>query len=229
MKSIIITGANGNLGVATVKKFLDEEYKVIAIDAKNDHLDFASGNTNFEFHTVDLANEERTKEFINKTIAKHKKIDAALMLVGGFAMGTINETKAADIQKQFSLNFETAYFLAHPLLKQMQNNGYGRLVFIGARPAINAAQGKNLVAYALSKSLLFKLAEFINEENKGTNVVASVVIPSTIDTEINRKSMPDADPENWVKPSEIAEVLEFICSEKGSVIREPIYKVYNNA
>jgi NAD(P)-dependent dehydrogenase (short-subunit alcohol dehydrogenase family) len=169
------------------------------------------------------------KEFINKTIAKHKKIDAALMLVGGFAMGTINETKGADIQKQFSLNFETAYFLAHPLLKQMQNNGYGRLVFIGARPAINAAQGKNLVAYALSKSLLFKLAEFINEENKGTNVVASVVIPSTIDTEINRKSMPDADPENWVKPSEIAEVLEFICSEKGSVIREPIYKVYNNA
>ena len=229
MKSIIINGANGNLGVATVKKFLDEEYKVIAIDAKNDHLDFASGNTNFEFHTVDLANEERTKEFINETIVKHKKIDAALMLVGGFAMGTINETKGADIQKQFSLNFETAYFLAHPLLKQMQNNGYGRLVFIGARPAINAAQGKNLVAYALSKSLLFKLAEFINEENKGTNVVASVVIPSTIDTEINRKSMPDADPENWVKPSEIAEVLEFICSEKGSVIREPIYKVYNNA
>ena len=111
----------------------------------------------------------------------------------------------------------------------MQGNGYGRLVFIGARPAINAAQGKNLVAYALSKSLLFKLEEFINEENKGTNVVASVVIPSTIDTEINRKSMPDADPENWVKPSEIAEVLEFICSEKGSVIREPIYKVYNNA
>jgi len=229
MKSIIITGANGNLGVATVKKFLDEGHKVIAIDAKKDHLDFASANTNFEFHTVDLANEERTKEFINKTIAKHKKIDAALMLVGGFAMGTINETKGADIQKQFSLNFETAYFLAHPLLKQMQNNGYGRLVFIGARPAINAAQGKNLVAYALSKSLLFKLAEFINEENKGTNVVASVVIPSTIDTEINRKSMPDADPENWVKPSEIAEVLEFICSEKGSVIREPIYKVYNNA
>ena len=74
MKSIIITGANGNLGVATVKKFLDEEYKVIAIDAKNDHLDFASGNTNFEFHTVDLANEERTKEFINETIVNIKRL-----------------------------------------------------------------------------------------------------------------------------------------------------------
>ena len=38
MKTAIITGANGNLGIATVKKFLDEGYKVVAIDGKNDHL-----------------------------------------------------------------------------------------------------------------------------------------------------------------------------------------------
>lgn len=229
MKTVIITGANGNLGVATVKKFLDEAYMVIAIDGKNDHLDFAKAKSNFEFHTIDLINEDATESFIKEIIVKHGKVDAALMLVGGFAAGNINATEGAVIQKQFSLNFETAYFIVRPLLQQMQQNGYGRLVFIGARPAINTAQGKDLVAYALSKSLLFKLAEFINEENKGTNVVASVVVPSTIDTMVNRKSMPDADPDNWVKPEQIADVLEFICSEKGSVLREPVYKVYNNA
>ena len=229
MKTVIITGANGNLGVATVKKFLDEAYMVIAIDGKNDHLDFAKAKSNFEFHTIDLINEDATESFIKEIIVKHGKVDAALMLVGGFAAGNINATEGAVIQKQFSLNFETAYFIVRPLLQQMQQNGYGRLVFIGARPAINTAQGKDLVAYALSKSLLFKLAEFINEENKGTNVVASVVVPSTIDTMVNRKSMPDADPDNWVKPEQIADVLEFICSEKGSVLRESVYKVYNNA
>ena len=229
MKTVIITGANGNLGVATVKKFLDEDYNVIAVDAKNDHLDFTESNANFSFQTVDLSNEDKTTEFINDVITKHGRIDAALMLVGGFAMGKVADTSGADIHKQFSLNFETAYFVTRPLLKHMQQNGYGRLVFIGARPAIKPAQGKGLIAYALSKSLLFKLADFINEENKGTNIVASVVVPSTIDTEINRKSMPDANPDNWVKPAQIADVLEFICSEKGSVIREPVYKVYNNA
>ncbi|CAN5608597.1 hypothetical protein BH10BAC2_BH10BAC2_05400 [soil metagenome] len=99
------------------------------------------------------------------------------MLVGGFASGNITASSGLEIQKQFSLNFETAYFIARPLLQQMQKNSYGRLVFIGARPAINPAQGKDLVAYALTKSLLFKLAAFVNEENKGTNVVASVVVP----------------------------------------------------
>ncbi|HRH50609.1 MAG TPA: SDR family NAD(P)-dependent oxidoreductase [Panacibacter sp.] len=229
MKTVIITGANGNLGTATVKKLLDEGYKVVAVDGKNDHLEFALSNTNFEFHSVNLTNENETATFVNNTIARHGKVDGALMLVGGFAMGNVTATTGADIQKQFSLNFETAYFVAHSLVAHMQQNGYGRLVFTGARPSINASQGKDLVAYALTKSLLFKLAEFINEENKGSNIVASVVVPSTIDTAINRKSMPDANPNNWVKPEQLADVFEFICSEKGLPLREPVYKVYNNA
>lgn len=229
MKNVIITGANGNLGTATVKKFLSESYHVIAVDSKDNHLQFAAANSNFEFHAVDLSSEEATSLFITDIIAKHKKIDAALMLVGGFAMGTVSETLKADLLKQYALNFETAYFIARPMLAHMQENGYGRLVFIGARPALKPAQGKNVVAYALAKSLLFELAEFINAEAKDGNVVASVVVPSTIDTAPNRESMPDADFDAWVKPEQIAEVLEFICSKKGEVLREPVYKVYNNA
>jgi NAD(P)-dependent dehydrogenase (short-subunit alcohol dehydrogenase family) len=229
MQTIIITGANGNLGTASVKKFLDENYFVIAVDSKEDHLDFAKGNKNFERHAVNLTNESEADNFVKSAIESHGKVDAALMLVGGFAMGNLTDTPGTEIRSQLSLNFETAYFLARPLVSHMQQNGYGRLVFIGARPAINAAQGKDLVAYALSKSLLFKLADFINEENKGKNIVASVVVPSTIDTGLNRKNMPDANPDNWVKPEDLADILEFICSEKGLPLREAVYKVYNNA
>ncbi|HLY70562.1 MAG TPA: SDR family NAD(P)-dependent oxidoreductase [Puia sp.] len=229
MKTVIITGANGNLGTATVKKFLDQGYSVIAVDAKDDHLEFAKGNKFFERHAVDLTNERETEDFVKSAADNHGKIDAALMLVGGFAMGNVSATPGKDIQKQFSLNFETAYFLARPLIQHMQQNKYGRLVFIGARPAINPAQGKDLIAYALSKSLLFKLADLINEENKGRNIVASVVVPSTIDTAVNRISMPDTNPENWVKPAQLAELLEFICSEKAEPLRDPLYKVYNNS
>jgi len=229
MKTVLITGANGNLGVATVKKFLDSGYKVIAIDGKNNHLSFAENNSNFEFRSVDLTNEKDTDDFVQSVISKYGRVDGALMLVGGFAMGDIANTPGADIQKQFALNFETAYFVTRPLLKHMQQNKSGRLVYIGARPAINPVQGKGLIAYGLTKSLLFRLAEFINEENKGTDIVATVVIPSTIDTLINRKEMPDTDPSIWVKPEQLAAVLEFINSDTGSVLRETVLKAYNNA
>ncbi len=229
MKTIIITGANGNLGTACVKKLLTEGYKVIAVDGHNNHLDFANGHAAYEFATVNLTNEEETNNFVVATIKKYGKVDAALMLVGGFAAGNINATSGADIHKMFSLNFETAYYIAKPLLNHMQQSSYGRLFFIGARPALNPAQGKDLMAYALTKSLVFKLADFINEDNKGKNITATVVVPSTIDTELNRKSMPDADPANWVTPEAIADTIAFALSDKGNVLRESVLKVYNNS
>jgi NAD(P)-dependent dehydrogenase (short-subunit alcohol dehydrogenase family) len=229
MKTIIITGANGNLGTACIKKFLDEGYKVIGVDNGSNHLEFALSNSNFEFLTVNLSDEKEAAAFVKNAIEKNNKIDGALLLVGGFAMGNVEATSGSDLHKMFSLNFETAYFVARPLLQHFKTNGYGRLVFIGARPALKAEQGKDMIAYAITKSLLFKLADFINEDAKGKNVTASVVVPSTIDTALNRKSMPDSNPDNWVKPEQLADVLEFICSDKGLPVREALYKVYNNA
>ena len=84
-----------------------------------------------------------------------------------------------------------------------------------------------MLAYALGKSLLFNLAEMLNEESKGKNVTATVIVPSTIDTAINRKAMPDVNPEDWVKPEQLAEILEFVISEKGSPLRETVLKVYS--
>ncbi|MDP4150564.1 MAG: SDR family NAD(P)-dependent oxidoreductase [Bacteroidota bacterium] len=228
-KTILITGANGNLGTATVKKFLDSGYTVLAIDQGGSHLGFAGSHPNFTLKSLDLSNEAAVEAFIREAIGKYGRIDGALMLVGGFAMGDLAATDGAALRKMMTLNVETAYFMARPLFAHMMQNGYGRLVFMGARPALKPEQGKSAVAYALSKGMLFELAALLNASAKGKNVVASVVAPSTIDTEINRKSMPDANPADWVKAEQIADVLEFICSEKGEPIREAVYKVYNNA
>lgn len=228
-KNIIITGANGALGTAVVKKFLDSGYKVIAIDRSGKRPDYAKDNAQYEAHKVNLDNEEETLHFTQEAIKKYGRIDGALLLAGGFAMGDINATDGKALKKMISLNFDTAYNLARPLFQHMLQNGYGRIVFIGSRPAMVAAEGKSKIGYTLSKSMLFKLAELLNAEAKGKNVVSSVLAPSTIDTPDNREAMPDANVDNWVKAEDIAGVLEFICSEKGDAVREPVYKLYNNA
>jgi NAD(P)-dependent dehydrogenase (short-subunit alcohol dehydrogenase family) len=62
--------------------------------------------------------------------------------------------------------------------------------------------------------MLFNLADLLNASAKGKNVLASVVAPGTIDTELNHKSMPDADSSGWIEPAQLADVLELICSGK---------------
>jgi NAD(P)-dependent dehydrogenase (short-subunit alcohol dehydrogenase family) len=229
MKTAIVTGASGNLGQSVVKKFIDEGYKVIGTIIPNDPVSMDYPVDKFEKVVVDLMNEDDSAKFISNVIEKYGSVDAAVLTVGGFAMGSVADTKTSDIAKQYKLNFETAYNVARPIFVKMLKQNSGRIFIIGSRPGLDAKNGKGMVAYGLGKSLIFRLAELMNDEAKGTNVVTSVIVPSTIDTPQNRKSMPDADPAKWVKPEAIADVIHFYCSNESSVLREPIIKVYNNS
>ena len=229
MKTIIVTGASGNMGQAVVKKFLAEGYQVVGTIIPNDPVPFEIDDAKLEKVIVDLMDEVDSEKFVLNVIAKYGSIDGVVLTVGGFAMGKIAETKTSDIHKQYKLNFETAYNVARPIFVQMLQQKSGRIFLIGSKPGLSAGYGKGMIAYGLGKSLIFRLAELMNDEAKGTDVVTSVVIPSTIDTPQNRKSMPDADFDAWVKPEAIASVIYFHCSADGALLREPIIKLYNKA
>src|SRR5687768_845274 len=99
MKTIIVTGASGNLGQAVIQKFLAEGVTVIGTILHNDTVIMDSPK--LEKVIVDLTDEENSRQFVENTVAKHGSVDAAVLTVGGFAMGTIAETKTADIMKQY--------------------------------------------------------------------------------------------------------------------------------
>ena len=229
MKTAIVTGASGNMGQAVIKKFIDEGFKVIGTVIPNDLVPMDFPTDKLDKAVVDLMNEDDSAKFINDVTSKYGSVDAAVLTVGGFAMGSVAETKTSDIAKQYKLNFETAYNVARPVFIQMVKQNSGRIFIIGSKPGLSSVNSKGMVAYGLAKSLIFRLAELMNAEAKGTNVVVSVIVPSTIDTPQNRKSMPDADPAKWVKPEAIADVICFYCTDAAAVLREPVIKVYNNS
>lgn len=228
-KIAIVTGASGNMGQAVIKKFLDENYTVAGTTVPNDPTQINISHPRFDTTVVNLMDEEDSQKFVDSVIKKYGNVDAAILTVGGYAAGTIADTKTADIMKQYKLNFETAYNVARPVFVQMLKQNNGRIFIIGSKPGLDARNGKGMIAYSLAKSLIFRLANLMNDEGRGRNVVTSVVVPSTIDTPQNRKAMPDSDPSKWVKAEAIADVIHFYCTETASILREPIIKVYNNA
>ena len=214
---------------AAVKKFLIKGFRVIGTVVPNDPVKIEIEDANFETVMVDLMKDDDAEKFVAAMVSKYENIEEVVLTVGGFALGKIADTKTGDIEKQYKLNFETAYNIARPAFAHMMEKKTGRIFLIGSRPGMNATDGKGMIAYGLAKSLLFRLAALMNEESKGTNVVTSVIVPSTIDTPPNRKSMPDADFDTWVKPEAIADVIYFYCTEEAAVLREPVIKVYNNS
>lgn len=229
MKTAIVTGASGNLGQAVVKKFIGGGYKVIGTVIPNDPAPMDFPSDHFEKIIVDLLSEDDSQKAVASAVSKYGAIDAAVLTAGGFAMGHIAGTKTSDIMKQYQLNFETTYNIARPVFVKMKEQKNGRIFLIGSRPGLDAKNGKGMVAYGLAKSLIFRLAELMNDEGKGHNVVTSVIIPSTIDTPQNRKAMPDVNPNNWIKAEEIAGAIYYYCTEEAKSLREPVLKIYGNS
>jgi NAD(P)-dependent dehydrogenase (short-subunit alcohol dehydrogenase family) len=227
-KTAIITGASGNLGQAVVKKFLDEDYRVTGIVHQKDPGPF-TGHPGFDEAVLDLLNEEDCQKLVRVVVEKNKTIETAVLTAGGFAVGDIASADTPSLVRQYQLNFETAYNMARPVFLQMMKQNSGRIFLIGSRPGLDASHAKGAVAYALSKSLLFRLAEILNKESEKKNVVVSVIVPGTIDTPGNRKSMPEADFGTWVKASQIADVIYFYAENTARTLREPVIKIYNNA
>jgi len=226
-QTILITGATGGLGSVVVPYFLDRGWRVIAVVSEENGKNRAEARPMLDVQVVDLTDGAAVRALILWLIRTYEVIDAALLLAGGFVAGGVADATGNEVKTMFAINFETAYHVARPLYGHMLERGKGRLVLVGARPALEPSAGKTAVAYALSKSLLFQLAEILNADARGKDVVAHVVVPSTIDTRNNRVGMPDADFDSWVKPEQLAEIFHFICSDGAAPLRDPVWKVYN--
>lgn len=229
MKNVIITGAAGNLGKVIVESFIGWGANVIALISYRNPSPFKP-SPGLETFPCDLTNESETQDLIAKIIIQYKQIDAAFLLAGGFAAGGVQETDATALHKMITLNFETAWFVAKPVFLQMQKQATGgRIVLVGSRPSLVASDGRKMMSYALSKSLLFRLAEYLNAEGSSKNVITSVIVPSVIDTPDNRMAMPKADFSKWVSPEQISSTLAFITSADGDALREPVFKIYGDS
>jgi NAD(P)-dependent dehydrogenase (short-subunit alcohol dehydrogenase family) len=225
-KSVIITGATGNLGSAVTQRMLVDGFKLYTTLLPTEKI---PEDPHIHGMQVDLQNENECARYVDEVVHRGADLRAGILLVGGFQMGGLTDTSFADLDKMFKLNFYTAFAIVKPLFAHFEKVGGGQIILIGARPALQAKDGQGVAAYALSKGLVFHLAELINAAGKEKNIHATVIVPSTIDTPVNRKDMPDADFSHWVPADKIADVIAFLLGDGGSMIRESVIKVYNQA
>jgi len=227
-KNIIISGASGALGRDVVKKLSDSGFALSLVVDKKD-IDLFNNLPNQFSEAVDLLDEKASVDFVQKAIATKGGIYGAVLLVGGYAPGELENATDADIRKMVDLNFFTAFHLVRPLLAHFEQQGFGQIILVGSKTVLVASEGAKSFAYALSKSMVITLADMINANKKYPKVIASVIVPSTMDTPINRAVMPDADFTKWVPTKDVAETIDFILSDAGSNLRHTVLKIYNES
>jgi NAD(P)-dependent dehydrogenase (short-subunit alcohol dehydrogenase family) len=214
-KVVLITGANGGLGTSITKAFVLSSAKVIGASRKISASDFPQPN--FEALEADFTKAEEVRGAVAKFIAQHECLDILVHVLGAFAGGqSVAATTDNTWEQMRDLNLTSAFYTLRETIPHLRKSKNGRIIVIGSLAAKEARA--NIGAYVVFKTALAALVQTVALENADVGLTANVVLPGTMDTPANRKSMPGEDFSVWVKTDDVARVVIWLADDRAGHI-----------
>jgi NAD(P)-dependent dehydrogenase (short-subunit alcohol dehydrogenase family) len=223
-RSVVVTGATGNLGHAVVRAYLEagahvaipvrDSAKANDLRAQLGVLAGADGDPKVLIADADVADRASMDAFVERVLRAWGRLDVLASLAGGFGTGPADDL--AKIDALWQQNVATVVVPAAACLVPMRARAYGRIVSVAAGSAVKA--GRNTAGYAMAKGAVVRWTEALAAETKDQGITANAILPGTIDHPVNRANMPKADPKTWVQPAEAAALILFLTSSEASGI-----------
>ena len=212
MKTVLVTGACGIVGTALWQTLTQAGYNVIGVDMAND-LPFENAKVDFR-GGIDLSNEAAVIGLAETLKQEGYALNGLVNIAGGFVWEEALSGDSSTWTRMFQINLMTALNGCKAMAPLLTNPG--AIINIGAAAADKASAGMG--AYTASKSAVIKLSEALNEELRAHGVRVNVISPTIVDTPTNRNDMPDAAFDDWVSPSQIADLTAFLLSDAALAI-----------
>ncbi|HTJ61751.1 MAG TPA: SDR family NAD(P)-dependent oxidoreductase [Candidatus Saccharimonadales bacterium] len=223
-RSVVVTGATGNLGHAVVRAYLEAGAHVaipardtVKANALRDELGAlagSDGDPKVLIADAELADRGSMDAFVERVLRAWGRLDVLASLAGGFGTGSADDIP--KIESLWQQNVATVIVPGAACLVPMRARGYGRIVSVAAGSALKA--GRNTAGYAMAKGAVVRWTEALAAETKDQGITANAILPATIDHPVNRAKMPKADPKTWVQPEEAAALILFLTSTEASGI-----------
>ena len=238
-KTAVITGCNRGIGKETLKIFAENGANIFAcVRKETDEFsarikDLSEKNsveiTPLYFDMTDSAAMKNAVMQIRKT---KKKIDILVNNAGfcptdmrGFQMTTLDK-----IREVFDVNFFATLQFTQYILKFMQTGG--SIINISSLTALEGAAGQ--LAYSASKAAIIGFTKSLAHELGQNNIRVNALAPGFIDTDLMRQTTPaeyiehlklNAALRRLGEPSEIANTILFLASDKASFITGQIMRI----
>jgi NAD(P)-dependent dehydrogenase (short-subunit alcohol dehydrogenase family) len=183
-KVVLITGAAGGIGRATVALFAEKGWRVIGIDRAPYGEDFP---TNGLFIQSEISQPESMEAIFFKVRAFTATLDALVSNAAVQVAKPLVETTAEEWDMVMANNLRPAFLLAkmsHPLFKAA---GGGAIVNVSSVHAVQTSA--SIAAYAASKGGLLALTRAMAIEFAKDNIRANAILPGAVDTPMLRAGM----------------------------------------
>jgi NAD(P)-dependent dehydrogenase (short-subunit alcohol dehydrogenase family) len=228
-RTILVTGGTGALGSAVVDAFLDSGWRAAVTWVDRREMERVPEREGLVLVEADLFDEEAVARAVTQAADDASApLRAVANLVGGYAGGArIHETRPEDFERQLALNLRPTFLVTRAAVPRLMEAGGGSVVCVSTRAAVQPFAGA--AGYIVSKAAVLAFVKTVATEYRDHGVRCNAILPSVIDTPANRAAQPDADHSRWVAPSEIAQVVRFLCSEESAPVSGAEVPVYGRA
>lgn len=194
-KTVLITGACINTGVAIVEKFAAEGYNVIFTGRSMEKVHAAEKIYREKFPTVEIIGYHMDSLLDERTVDEgsvekmFSEIDKRGLFVETLVLNAadqglsqkIFENPLTDLMKVINTNVVWNYCLTEHAAKRMKENGGGNIVFINSNTAYRAIPDR--IAYITSKGGQLGLMRALALDLGKYNIRVNAVLPGMIKTD----------------------------------------------
>jgi len=240
-KICLITGGSGDIGYATILRFIDESAKAIIIadidKSKSEEIcrklnDNASYDCNCIAVKTDVSNHEDIKNLFGILLKKFGTLDVLVNCAGICPIASLEEIGEKEWDMVMDINLKSTYLCSKEAISIMKEKRYGKNINVSS---LSGRMGgiAVIVNYATSKGGIITLTKSLAKICGPFNINVNCVAPGTIDSEMTRgwenqwkqdilKTIPLG---RLGKPDDVAGVISFLASESASFITGAIIDV----
>ena len=228
-KTVVVTGAAGGIGLATISLLLQYKVKILALDIQKPTSKIFK-NKNVSYQQIDLVDEKKLSSKIKDFIKKYKRIDYLVNTTGVLWFG--KDISAVDLDLEiwdqvFDINLKTMVLLSKIIIPVMKKNKFGSMVHISSIDALSG-DDKPQDAYGASKAAMIRLSKSLAIQFGQFNIRSNCILPGAVETPMQDrwKKIPNAKKtlkklmpiKKIIQPKGIAEGILFLLSDQSEYI-----------
>lgn len=181
-KLVLVTGAAGGMGAATVRRLLKGGYRVAGMDISRARLQQLVDETGgaLTAEACDQTDKAAVDNAVAALMAKCGPFDVLVNTTGWCGTTRFDQEDAAYWRKIIAINLESALYVTSAVLPKMIERKQGKVIYIGSDAGRVGTSGE--AVYAATKAALGALAKSLARENARHGLKFNVVSPGPTDT-----------------------------------------------
>ncbi|RKU33894.1 hypothetical protein C6499_00255 [Candidatus Poribacteria bacterium] len=220
-KIAIITGGGRGIGKAIAIAYAAEGASVVIAARSAAQLEevateiTAQGGEAIAVPT-DLRSREEVENLVQKTVDQFGRIDILVNNAGINPRGLFLDSTDEEWEQGWQINVMGVVYCCRAALPLMQQQGSGNIINVGS--GMGQVGRSNLSVYCASKAALHGLTQSIAEEVWEDGIIANVLIPGPVKTELSKPAWESsgtfrAQSDPWKEPEQVVTSALFLATQ----------------